>query len=73
MIRVVLDTNTLVSAVGWKHSKPRIILEACLSGKFRLVQSPGLLREFVVVMERPKFGFIPEEKKGASGKTHKLL
>ena len=63
MIRVVLDTNTLVSAVGWKHSKPRIILEACLSGKFQLVESAGLLKEFVAVMERPKFGFIPEERK----------
>lgn len=63
MIRVVLDTNMLVSAVGWKHSKPRIILEACLSGKFRLVESPELLKEFIAVMERPKFGFIPEEQK----------
>jgi putative PIN family toxin of toxin-antitoxin system len=63
MIRVVLDTNTLVSAVGWKHSKPRIILEACLSGKYLLVESPALLKEFVAVVERPKFGFIPEEQK----------
>jgi len=63
MIRLVLDTNTLVSAVGWKHSKPRIILEACLPGKFRMVTSPELLKEFIAVMERPKFGFIPEEQK----------
>lgn len=63
MIRIVLDTNTIISAVGWKHSKPRRILEACLSGKYLLVESPGLLKEFVAVMERPKFGFIPEEQK----------
>jgi putative PIN family toxin of toxin-antitoxin system len=63
MIRVVLDTNTLISAVGWKYSKPRRILETCLSGKYMLVESPGLLKEFVAVMERPKFNFIPEEQK----------
>jgi putative PIN family toxin of toxin-antitoxin system len=63
MIRVVLDMNTIISAVGWKHSKPRRILEACLSGKYLLVESPGLLKEFVAVMERPKFGFIPVEQK----------
>jgi len=63
MIRIVLDTNTIISAVGWKHSKPRRILEACLSGKYLLVESPGLLKEFVAVMERPKFNFIPEEQK----------
>ena len=63
MIRIVLDTNTIISAVGWKHSKPRRILEVCLSGKYLLVESPGLLKEFVAVMERPKFHFIPEEQK----------
>jgi putative PIN family toxin of toxin-antitoxin system len=63
MIRIVLDTNTIISAIGWKHSKPRRILEACLSGKYLLVESPGLLKEFAAVMERPKFGFIPEEQK----------
>jgi putative PIN family toxin of toxin-antitoxin system len=63
MIRIVLDTNTIISAIGWKHSKPRRILEACLSGKYLLVESPGLLKELAAVMERPKFGFIPEEQK----------
>jgi predicted nucleic acid-binding protein len=66
MIRIVLDTNTIISAIGWKHSKPRKILEACLSGKYLLVESPGLLKEFAAVMERPKFGFIPEEQKRSS-------
>lgn len=74
MIRVVLDTNTLISAIGWKHSKPRKILEACLSGRYLLVESPGLLKEFVTVLERPKFNFIPEDqKKGVGDKTHKPL
>ena len=63
MIRIVLDTNTIISAIGWKHSKPRRILEACLSGKYLIVESPGLLKELAAVMERPKFGFIPEEQK----------
>jgi len=63
VIRVVLDTNTLISAVGWKYSKPRRILEACLSGKYLLVESPGLMKEFLAVLERPKFNFFPEEEK----------
>ena len=63
MIRAVLDTNTLISAVGWRHSKPRRILEACLSGKYLLVESPDLLNEFITVMNRPKFSFILEEQK----------
>ena len=63
MIRLVLDTNTLISAVGWRDSKPRKILEACLLGEYRLIESPDLLKEFMAVIKRPKFSFIPEEQK----------
>jgi len=55
MIRLVLDTNTLISAVGWRDSKQRKILEACLFKEYLLIESAELLEEFVTVISRPKF------------------
>jgi len=63
MIRLVLDTNTLISAVGWRDSKQRKILEACLFKEYLLIESVELLEEFVTVISRPKFSFVPEEQK----------
>jgi putative PIN family toxin of toxin-antitoxin system len=63
MIRLVLDTNMLVSAVGWRHSKQRKILEACLFKRYLLIESAELLEEFVTVISRPKFSFVSEEQK----------
>jgi putative PIN family toxin of toxin-antitoxin system len=63
MTKVVIDTNTLISAMGWKNSKPRKIIEGCLYNKWGLVESIDLLREFIEVIQRPKFNFISEEDK----------
>ena len=63
MIRLVLDTNTLISAVGWRDSKQRKILEACLFKKYLLIESDDLLKEFLTVISRPKFSFVSEEQK----------
>lgn len=63
MIRLVLDTNTLISAVGWRNSKQRRILETCLFKKYLLIESADLLKEFVTVISRPKFSFVSEEQK----------
>ncbi len=63
MIRLVLDTNTLISAVGWRHSKQRRILEACLFKKYLLIESADLLDEFVKVVSRPKFSFVSKEER----------
>lgn len=63
MIRLVLDTNTLISAVGWRDSKQRKILEACLFKEYLLIESAELLEEFVTVISRPKFSFVSEEQK----------
>jgi len=62
MIKIVLDTNTLISAIGWKEGKPRKVFEGCLSGKYRLIESTDLIKEFLKVMKRPKFDFISEEE-----------
>jgi uncharacterized protein len=63
MIKIVLDTNTHVSALGWKEGNPRKVLELCIRGKCKLIESMPLLKEFVSVIGRSKFKFITEEEK----------
>ena len=62
MLRVVLDTNILISALGWKGAS-REILEKCINDKIRLLESNDLLEELINVLKRPKFDFIPPLKK----------
>ena len=63
MIKVVLDTNNLISALGWKEGNSRKILELCIFGKHKLIESADLIKEFISVISRPKFNFINEEEK----------
>ena len=60
--RVVLDTNVIVSAMGWR-GPPRGILEQCIEGKLELLTSPALFAELTKVLEREKFHFIPREER----------
>ena len=64
MIRVVLDTSTLISAIGWKESKPRQILNKCLDKEFILLISPDCLEELKNVLFRKKFDFVDKDIKG---------
>lgn len=66
-MRVLLDTNVLVSAILF-GGVPREILRAAIDGKLRLVSSPHLLEEFEDILER-KFGF----SKGAAVETRSEL
>lgn len=59
--KVLLDTNILISALGWK-GKPRILFEKCLRGELELVTSPNQLEELNNVMDYPKFKFTEEDK-----------
>jgi uncharacterized protein len=61
-MRLVLDTNTLISAMGWK-GKQRHILDTCISGKHELIESIELISEFVRVMKDKKFGFLSGSEK----------
>ncbi|MFH1850589.1 MAG: putative toxin-antitoxin system toxin component, PIN family [archaeon] len=56
-MKVVLDTNILISAIGWE-GKPRVILEKCLDNRFRLATSHQILAEVCQVLARKKFSFI---------------
>jgi len=60
--RVVLDTNVLVSALGWQ-GLPIEILDNCTDNKYILVLSSEIISEVEVVLHREKFDFIPAEKK----------
>jgi putative PIN family toxin of toxin-antitoxin system len=54
MQRIILDTNVLVSGLIQK-SYPNLILEHCIAGKAIICLSNDILREYVEVLNRPKF------------------
>ena len=54
MLRVVLDTNVLVSATI-SNGKPRELLRKGILNQFSIVTSDLLLKELVTVVRRPKF------------------
>lgn len=62
MSRLVLDTNVLISAVGWRGAAYHV-WEACLQGRHHLVTSRELLDEIERVLARPRFAFLPEEER----------
>ncbi|MBI5877022.1 MAG: putative toxin-antitoxin system toxin component, PIN family [Chloroflexi bacterium] len=53
-MRVVADTNTVISALLW-HGAPRHVLDAARSGRIALFTSFALLEELQDVLARPKF------------------
>lgn len=59
MVRVVLDTNVLISAIHF-GGKPRQILERAIRGEIRLCVSEPILEELKGVLERRKFNYAPE-------------
>lgn len=59
--KIVLDTNILISALGWKGN-PREILRKVLENELELVISQKQLLELKRVMNYPKFTFTEEQK-----------
>ena len=53
---VVLDTNVLVSALGWSGPEHRVY-RACRAGNLRMATSNALLAELGRVLMYPKLGF----------------
>jgi len=61
-LRVVLDTNVLVSALAYPGSIPGRILNACREGEVDLVLSRYILDEMVRVLPRlPRIKLTPAE------------
>jgi putative PIN family toxin of toxin-antitoxin system len=54
MLRVVLDTNVLVSAII-SDGKPRELLRRGVAEQFSIVTSELILKELALVLRRPKF------------------
>ena len=59
--KIVLDTNILISAFGWK-GKSREIFNRVLNGELELFTSQKQMVEIVRVLKYPKFGFEEEQK-----------
>lgn len=53
-MRIVLDTNVLVSAV-LTDGPARRVLRSCIDGPHTMLASPTTLQEFAEVISRPKF------------------
>ena len=56
-MRIVADTNTLVSGFGW-GGPPGQVVDAVLSGRVTLVTSPALLGELARVLAYPKLAAV---------------
>jgi uncharacterized protein len=54
-LRVVLDTNVLVSAFLKPRSNPARILRLVLQGDVEIAVNESILQEYLRVLERPKF------------------
>ncbi len=65
MLRVVLDTNVLASALI-SEGKPRELLRKGISKEFCIVTSHLILRELSTVLRRPKF-------KTGEDESHRIL
>jgi uncharacterized protein len=56
-MRIVADTNTLVSGFGW-DGPPGQVVDTGLSGQVTLVTSPALLGELARVLAYPKLAAV---------------
>src|SRR5579863_3641708 len=54
MIRVVIDTNVLVSALLHASSLPEAVINLAVSGKVQWVASEPILAEYAEVPKRPR-------------------
>ena len=61
MIRAVIDTNVLVSALISPSGNEALILLAARYGLIMACFSEDILREYAEVLARPKFSFPPDE------------
>lgn len=59
--KVILDTNILISALGWEGN-PKTIFNKVIDGEIELIISFKQIGELLRVMEYPKFKFTDEQK-----------
>jgi putative PIN family toxin of toxin-antitoxin system len=56
-VKVVLDTNILVSAMLSTRGRPALVVEAALDGRFAVCYNDIILAEYREVLARPHFRF----------------
>lgn len=66
-MRITVDTNILISALGWNGAEAAVI-EMVLDSSLELCLSAQILSEFYRVVKYPKFGFTDEEIDGFIGR-----
>lgn len=59
-MKIVTDTNILISALGWKGYEYDLI-RLVFTGEIELFTTPEIIEEFLKVSTRKKFGFSPHE------------
>lgn len=60
-MKVVFDTNILISGIGWSGRERRLLLLAALD-RYELVISNKILEELVGVLQREKFSNLDSQK-----------
>lgn len=60
-LRVVLDTNTLVSGLFFSRGNEALLVDAAVEGRVKLLTSLETLEEVREVLSRPKFQLSREE------------
>lgn len=58
-MRIVVDTNVLVSGLLTPHGPPGRIVDGLLLGELVAVFDDRILREYALVLARPRFRFDP--------------
>lgn len=56
MVKIVLDTNVLVSAVLNPEGSPAKVVDMLADGSLQLIVSPAIMAEYEDVLARKKFG-----------------
>jgi len=59
-MRIVLDTNVLISALGWQGNE-YIIFQKCVRGELTLIISAEIIEEFQRVIQYDRFKFIHDK------------
>jgi hypothetical protein len=72
-VKVVFDTNILISAIINPSGRPAFLLKLVLLGKIRLVFAKELLEEVLEVFAREKIKKIFKKRKGRAEAAEKAL
>jgi putative PIN family toxin of toxin-antitoxin system len=59
MIRIVVDTNVVVSGALTDEGLPASVLDLAANGKVLMLVSPDVLAEYAEVLRRPRFKLSP--------------